>query len=139
MGGSEWCDQFATGFPILGELEEPSVYPPSSHPPSYVSREELFGNAKKRFLMSNWTSDPNARQLWFEAMEQVKKRWLDGPHRFSEQGELMVDGEPVIANPAFRFGVQPGSKLRAAENLERSATNDATFASTPINLPLGIT
>ena len=30
MGGSEWRDKFATGFPILGELGEPGVYPPSS-------------------------------------------------------------------------------------------------------------
>ena len=94
MGGSEWCDQFVTGFPILGELGEPGVYPPSSHTPSYISREELSEKAKGRFLSSNRTSDPNARQLWFEAMDQVKKRWLDGPHTYSEQGDLIVNGEP---------------------------------------------
>ena len=33
MGGSEWRDRFATGFPILGDLGEPGVYPLSSHPP----------------------------------------------------------------------------------------------------------
>ena len=68
-------------------------------------------------------------------MDQVNKHWLDGPRKFQEQGELMVKGEPVLANPAVRFGAQQGSKLRAVDDLERSATNDATFASTPINLP----
>ena len=40
MGGSEWRDKFATG-----ELGEPGVYPPSTQPPSYISREELFEKA----------------------------------------------------------------------------------------------
>ena len=68
-------------------------------------------------------------------MGQVKKHWLDGPHRFNEQGGVLVNGEPLIANPAFRLGIQQGSRLIAAGNLKRSATNDATVASTPINLP----
>ena len=68
-------------------------------------------------------------------MDQVKKQWLHGPRRSTEQGELMVEGKPVLANPAFRFGVQQGRKLRAVGDLKRSATNDATFVATPINLP----
>ena len=135
MGGSEWCDQFVTGFPILGELGEPGVYPPSSHTPSYISREELFQGAKKRFLSKNRSSDPNADQLWSEALDQAKKHWLHGPHPFNNEGELMVEGTPVLANPAFRFGVQQGQKLRAVDDLKRSATNDATFVATPMNLP----
>ena len=78
MGGSEWCGKFATGFPILGELGEPGVYPPSSHFPPYISREELFENAKDWFFSNNRTQGPNAKQLWFEAMDQVKKLLLDG-------------------------------------------------------------
>ena len=77
--------------------------------------------------------DPNERQQWFEAMDQVKKHWLGGPRRYKEQGELMANDKPVQANPAFRFGVQQGAKLRAVDNLKRSVTNDATFISTPIN------
>ena len=72
MGGSEWRDKFATGFPILGELGKPGLYPPSTHPPSYVSREELFEKARERSASNNRTSDPNARQLRFEEMDQVK-------------------------------------------------------------------
>ena len=135
MGGSNWCDQFVTGFPILGELGEPGVYPPSSQPPSYISREKLFEGAKERFVSKNRAPDPNAERLWIEAMDQVGKQWLDGPHPFNDEGELMVNGEPVQANPAFRFGVQQGEKLRAVDDLKRSATNEATFVATPINLP----
>ena len=135
MGGSEWRDQFVTGFPILGELGEPGVYPPSSLTPSYISREELFEGAQERFVSKNRATDPNAEQLWIEATDQVKKQWLHGPHPFNEHGELMVGGKPVRANPAFRFGAQQGKKLRAVDDLKRSATNDATFVATPINLP----
>ena len=39
MGGSEWCDQFVTGFPILGELGEPGVYPPSSPGWEYLPKK----------------------------------------------------------------------------------------------------
>ena len=77
MGGSEWRGEFATGFPILGELGEPGVYPHSTHPSSYISREELFEKARDRSLSSNRTSDPNARQLWCEAIDQVKKGEMD--------------------------------------------------------------
>ena len=123
-----------TGSPILGELGEPGVFPPSFHYPAYISREGLFEKARDRFLSNKRSPDPNSRQLWFEAMDQAEKRWLDGPHSFNAQCELIVEGESVLANPAFRFGAQQGSKLRAVDDLKRSATNDATFVSTPRNL-----
>ena len=65
----------------------------------------------------------------------MKKHWLDGPRRYNENGELQVGDEPVVANPAFRFGVQRGEELRAVGYLKRSSTNGATFVPTPINLP----
>ena len=84
MGASEWRDKFATGLPILGGLGEPGVYPPSAHPPSYINREELSGEGMERVLSNNRSSDPNARQLRFGAMDQAEYRWLDGPHRFND-------------------------------------------------------
>ena len=96
-----------------------------------MSREDLFANAAKRFLSSDRTPHPNERQLWFEATDQVKKHWLDGPRRFSEKGEPLVRDEPVKAKTDFLFGAQQGAKLRAVDDLKRSATSDATFISTP--------
>ena len=68
-------------------------------------------------------------------MGQVTKHWLDDPHCYNENGERLVGDEPLVANPAFRFGVQQGEELRAFEHLKRSSTNDAAFLATPINLP----
>ena len=65
----------------------------------------------------------------------MKKHWLGDPRRYNENGELQVGEEPVVANPAFRFGVQRGEELRAVGYLKRSSTNGATFVPTPINLP----
>ena len=62
----------------------------------------------------------------------MKKHWLDGPRRYNENGELQVGDEPVVANPAFRFGVQRGEELRAVGYLKRSSTNGATFVPSPI-------
>ena len=73
-GGSEWCDQFVKGSPALGELGARGVYPPSNDPPSYISTKLLFANAADRLLSGNRASGPNGRQLWFEAMGQVRKR-----------------------------------------------------------------
>ena len=68
-------------------------------------------------------------------MGQVGEHWLDGPRRYSENGRLVVGNEPMVANPAFRFGVQQGEKLRAVDDLKRSSTNDATLIATPLDLP----
>ena len=68
-------------------------------------------------------------------MDQVKKHWRDGPRHYNENGELHVGDEPVVASPAFRFGVQQGEKLRAVGDLERSSPNGATFIAPPVNLP----
>ena len=46
-----------------------------------------------------------------------------------------MNGELVVANPAFRFGAQHVDKLRAVDDLERGSTNETTFAKTPINIP----
>ena len=64
-------------------------------------------------------------------MDQVKKHWLDDPQRYNESGELQEGDERVVANPAFRFGVQQGEKLRAVDGLKKSSTNDAAFIVTP--------
>ena len=66
-------------------------------------------------------------------MDQVKKHWLDGPRRYNENGELQVGDEPVVANPAFRFGVLQEEKPRAVDGLKKSSTNGATFIATPKN------
>ena len=47
----------------------------------------------------------------------------------------MTEEGPQLANPAFRFGVQLGSKLRAVDDLKRSTTNRAADVRTPVKLP----
>ena len=68
-------------------------------------------------------------------MGQVKTRWLDGPRRYNENGELLVEDEPVVAIPAFRIGAQQGERVRPVGDIERSSTHDATLIASPINLP----
>ena len=46
MGGSEWCDPFANGLPVLGELAAPGAQPLSSQKiPEPISREKLLQSA----------------------------------------------------------------------------------------------
>ena len=64
----------------------------------------------------------------------MDETWLRGPQRRSSKGDLWVGGEPIVVNPAFRFGVRQADMLRAVDDLERSSTCEATYFKTPINL-----
>ena len=52
MEGAEWRDQYARGFPALGDFAEPGVYLLSSEVAKPISREELFQSAKSRVELS---------------------------------------------------------------------------------------
>ena len=62
MEGSDWSDQFASGFPMLGELGEPGTYPLRSGLPEIIVRGDLFKGACSRFATAK-----RAEELWVEA------------------------------------------------------------------------
>ena len=135
MGGEDWLAQFCEGFPMIGTVGEPGVYPANSHTPKPISREELFRTAKDRWKPGKKPDEAHRAKLWEEAMTQTEKGWLSGPHRYSKKGRLRVGQQKMSVNPAYRFGVQQAEKLRAVDDLKRSRTNEATAVTTPINLP----
>ena len=136
MGGQLWVRQFQNGFPIVGNLEEPGVYPQQSCPDPEISPDRLYDSVKWRLKARKASvTDPNEGALWDEAIAQVEKGWLHGPFAFDEEGNLVTEEGPQLANPAFRFGVQQGTKLRAVDDLKRSQTNRAAAVRTPVNLP----
>ena len=59
--------------------------------------------------------DADDKELFTEAMGQVKKGWLKGPLQLSQL--------PPEARICFRFGVRQTDKLRAIDDLKRSGTN----------------
>ena len=58
-----------------------------------------------------------------------------GPHPVEEDGNVARGKGPEMANPAFRFEVQQGGKLKAVGGLKRNQTNRAAAVRTPVNLP----
>ena len=66
------------------------------------------------------------------AQEQVKKGWTDGPRPCTSTGELLWNGRLAEVNPAFRFGLKQGEKLRAAGDLKQSETTKTAAIRTPI-------
>ena len=58
MGGSDWCDQFASGFPMMGELGEPGEFPPSSEFSGILTREGLSKSASSRFVAAKKGQGP---------------------------------------------------------------------------------
>ena len=136
MGGQMRVRQFHEGFPIVGPLEEPGVCPTHICPDPDLTPEQPLTDAKRRIKARRTTAtDPNGRALWTEALARVEKGWLEGPYQYNEEGSLVTAGGPQLANPAFRFGVQLGGKLRAVGDLKRSQTNGAVAVRTPVNRP----
>ena len=136
MGGQVWVRQFTEGFPVIGEISEPGVYPEQQCADPELKPHQLLTNAKYRLkARMKSVTDPHEGKLWDDAVEQVEKGWLDGPFPFDEEGKMITGEGPQLVNPAFRFGVQQGEKLRAVDDLKRSQTNRAAAIRTPVNLP----
>ena len=89
MGGATWCDQFADGFPTLGELAEPGAYPLSSlKMPGPISGEKLFQSGASRFEPARGGTEANSPRLWKEAQVQVAQGWQRGPRKFNPHGGI---------------------------------------------------
>ena len=69
-----------------------------------------------------------AEELWVEAISQTSKNWFDGPYRYISTRGLWANGELMMANPASRFSARRLEKLRAVDDLRRSATYATTLA-----------
>ena len=136
VGGGEWIDQFFLGFPLVGTVSEEGVYPLKGDPPPPIPVDLLLEGAPERCRkrMSSRCS-PHDDQLWREALAQEKKGWLEGPFDISVDAVVTRGDSQFRCNPAFRFGVLQGEKLRAVDDLKQSYTNAAAQVLTPINLP----
>ena len=77
-----------SGFPMLGELGDPGVYPPSSGRSGYITRDELFKEASSRFIDAKRGDGLNAKELWVDAISQKSENWFDGPFRYAPAGGL---------------------------------------------------
>ena len=133
--GYAWCGQFANAFPMIGALGEPGVYPAPEATRTPISRGELFRHAADTCKQAKRGSDPNATGPRGEALAQVTKKWMTGPFSSNAQGDMWINGVAARANPAPRFGVRKADKIRAGDDLEKSFASEATFISTPVNMP----
>ena len=127
MGAAYRRDQFAFGFPMPCELGEPRVRPPSFGAAEILAWGDLFASASSRFVSAKGGQGPKADELSSEAISQVEKNWLRGPHQYSPKGEVWADGELIVVNPAFNFGVLQADILRAVDDLKMCSTNEATL------------
>ena len=80
-------------------------------------------------------TDPHEGAPWEDALNQAGAGWLGGPFPFDGNGKLVMGFGAQLPNPAFRFGVQRGGKLRAVDDLKWRRWNRAAAAQTPVNPP----
>ena len=130
VGGAGRRDQFAIGPPLLGQFAGPGVCPVSSKIPEPISRGKLFQSASPTFK-----PERGGVEAYVSKLRKVTKGWRHGPHRYTPQGELISEGKDTVVNPAYPLGVQQSDKFRAADDLRRSLTNEATPTQTPTSLP----
>ena len=110
MGGQPRVQQFTNGPPAIGGMGEQSVHPAdnSFSRPELVS-DQLFRNAGRRIrARTSGPRDPDASQLWGNAIEQIGQGWLGGPFPYDGDGQLLTGEGPLEVNPAFRFGAHLG-------------------------------
>ena len=64
----------------------------------------------------NWLN----RALREDALDQADMSWIDWPCPLAEYRKPVTGKGAQPANPALRFGVQQGKRLRAASDLKSS-------------------
>ena len=135
MGGRAWIRQFADGLSMIGDVAEPGARPASSAEEPTLSRGGIIRSAKDGARRREDRNAQTSIEPWEDAIKQVARRWLEGPFEYRQGAKLRVGGKPLEVNPAYRSGVRQGEELRAVDDLKRSATNKATAARAPIDLP----
>ena len=135
LGGSRWLQQFAWGFPLIGDLSQNAIYPIDPKvvkPPDPTSIG--FQSAERFRLRAAASGFLNSDALWTEALEQVNRGWLSEPVPI-DMTTGTADLPYKSQNFAFRFGVRQMDKLRACDDLRYSTTNAYCSVRTPIKLP----
>ena len=135
LGGQRWVKQFIFGFPLVGELSQRDVYPPSRKEVlTPIGLPELLQGAEELFSSRACKSGfKNGQALWGEALAQHSAGWLTAPFQLSSEGSPFTLTSSEV-NIAFRFGVAQAGKLRACDDLRYSRANLACSALTPIKL-----
>ena len=102
---AKWAENSAqtrcNGFPKLGRIAEPGVYPAISEVPAQISRGHVLATAKGRAKLSRKGLDPNNLRPRNEALAQVADGLLKGQFEHSSGGGLLIDGVPTTVDPAY--------------------------------------
>ena len=136
MGGQVWVHQFTNGFPKVGTLSGPGVFPIGT-----TASPDLI--PQHRMAYSKWgintrraaVADPRGGVLCGNPLNAGDRRWLRGPFPYDDEGRLVTRLGLQLANPAVRFGVQREGEFIAADDLKRSETKRAAAIQTQGNLP----
>ena len=94
--------RFTEGFPTIGELAEPSVYPTAHVEAPELSRGEPMEEAKDSAAPAKG-NDPQNRELWVEALRQVTRGRSEVPFECKSDGRLKHGEEAIAFNSSFRF------------------------------------
>ena len=131
MGGESWVSHFVTGFPLVGKVSYPGLYPCQNHDGPALSLGELEASAPHRFAELSrilQDSEEDVVAIWESTIEEAEAGWLSGPFSLED----LPEGACV---PARRFLVKQRTKLRPCDNFRRSMANAASSVTTPVVLP----
>ena len=134
IGGDKWICQFIYGFPTVGSFSQEGVPP---HPTNIGTQPQFLPSGNHLFSAPNSARASGFlrdRELWGEALPQVKSGWLSDPLPFSDGGDCPFFSLGAT-DAAFRFGVAQWKKLRPCDDLRHNLANLGTAILTPITLP----
>ena len=133
MRGERWAATFDEGFPLVGRVSYPGVYPVVDHGGPHLTVDELLSTAPAKWdeIYRLPCKKEDLEDLWEVTMQERNSGWLEGPY-------ARADVEVSVCLPVNRFLVRQGeggAKKRPIDNMRRSGINEACLVHTPVVLP----
>ena len=123
LGWAKWMNQFAFGFPLVGEISQEFSYRRGDSLHSPPGADDFWRGSESRFPMrARASGHVYSEALWDDACDQVNAGWLDPTLPIDMRGNLATY-ESGSTNIACTFAVDRPDKLRACDDLRHSRVN----------------
>ena len=116
MGGADWASCFQDGFPLIGAINYPGVFPLQDELPPLPTADFLATAPARWNELTELLplDDPDSAEIWKSLMDDCSRGWLEAP--------ALVDlSDPPSGAPARRFLVRQPDKTRPVDNLKNRA------------------
>ena len=134
MGGSDFCRRLEEGFPLIGIIDDHTVFPRTNRTRPLLSKKDLLDSKddQLRDLRRILKNDPDAAEVWASLELEVERGHMEGPFKIDQDGNCAELPNSFL--PLRRFIVPQRNKRRPCDNARRARLNQALAVRTPVKL-----